>query len=83
VIVGELESVVPLDAGELGLGQARPDVGPAGLGQPMGRLGAQPRAFAADRAAGQDEAGQAGVPSSGPVATGRSGFVIQSDQEPT
>ena len=48
VIVGELELVLPLDASELGIGQARPDFVAAGLGQPAGGFLAQPCRFAAD-----------------------------------
>jgi hypothetical protein len=41
MIVGELELVGPLDAGDLGVSQARTDVAPARLGQPSGGLATQ------------------------------------------
>lgn len=48
MIVGELEFVVSLDAGEFGAGQARSDLVPARPGQPAGGFLAQPNPIAAD-----------------------------------
>jgi hypothetical protein len=50
VVVGELETVVALDAGEFGIGQARPDFVLACPGEPAGGFLAQPCSFAADHA---------------------------------
>jgi len=48
VIVGELELVVALDAGDFGVGQARSDLVSACLGQPPGGFFAQTSPFAAN-----------------------------------
>jgi len=61
VVVGELKAVVPLDAGEFGIGQAGSDVMPARPRQPAGGFLAQSRRVAADHA-GKDNAASIRLP---------------------
>ena len=60
MVVGELEPVVPLDAGEFGIGQAWPDLVLASPGEPPRGVLAQPCPFAADHI-GKDSSAWGGV----------------------